>query len=173
MTFPEKKSIGIFLLNFKECIGISEGHKGAFLCYLCQKTAKPLLQSPLKHVSQWKTEACVYNSDHGTMQLVIVFTVWMEYNHTIWILNPFSLHASISVTFSLVYSSNLPLPKWRGIHLYDAVLHKSLGSDQLIVTGIVYHINDTCLACNAWNGSINKLWRSKIKYLPNGELPEA
>jgi len=37
------------------------------------------------------------------------------------------------------------LPEGGGIHLYNAVLHKSLGSHQLIVTGIIHNVNDTSL----------------------------
>jgi len=37
------------------------------------------------------------------------------------------------------------LPEGGGIHLYNAVLHKSLGSHQLVVTGIIHNVNDTSL----------------------------
>lgn len=46
--------------------------------------------------------------------------------------------------------SFLPLPERDAVHLYDAVLHQGLGSDQLIVAGIVYHIQDTTLAGDSY-----------------------
>jgi len=50
------------------------------------------------------------------------------------------------------------LPKGGGIHLHNTVLYKSLGSHQLIVTGIVHNVDDTGLAGDTWirqNGIVN------------------
>jgi len=44
----------------------------------------------------------------------------------------------------------IPLPVGKRVHEHDAVLHQGLGPDQLVVGGIVDHINDpglTCAAC--------------------------
>lgn len=43
----------------------------------------------------------------------------------------------------------VPLPVWKAVDEDDAVLHQGLGSDQLVVGGIVDHINDPGLACAA------------------------
>lgn len=45
--------------------------------------------------------------------------------------------------------SLVPLSEWGSINLHNAGLDEGLGSDQLIVTGIVDDINDTCLSCNS------------------------
>lgn len=45
--------------------------------------------------------------------------------------------------------SLIPLPVWKAVDEDDAVLHQGLGSDQLVVGGIVDHINDPGLACAA------------------------
>lgn len=45
--------------------------------------------------------------------------------------------------------SLIPLPEWKAVNKDDAVLHQGLGSDQLVVGGIVDHINDPGLACAA------------------------
>ena len=49
----------------------------------------------------------------------------------------------------------LPLSEWNAVHLYNAVLHQCLGSDQLIVTGIVHHIQDTTLASDGYSHKSN------------------
>lgn len=44
----------------------------------------------------------------------------------------------------------IPLPVWEAVDEDDAVLHQGLGSDQLVVGGIVDHVDDpglTCAAC--------------------------
>jgi len=43
----------------------------------------------------------------------------------------------------------IPLPEGKAVDEDDAVLHQGLGSDQLVVGGIVDHINDPGLACAA------------------------
>lgn len=43
----------------------------------------------------------------------------------------------------------IPLPVGKAVNEDDAVLHQGLGSDQLIVGGIVDNINDPGLACAA------------------------
>ena len=48
----------------------------------------------------------------------------------------------------IIQHSHSPLPERSGIHLYNAVLHKSLGSYQLVVTSIVNNIDETSLASN-------------------------
>ena len=40
----------------------------------------------------------------------------------------------------------IPVPEWCSINLDDAVLHQSLGPDELIVAGIVDDIQDPCLS---------------------------
>lgn len=45
--------------------------------------------------------------------------------------------------------SLIPLPVGKAVDKHDAVLHQSLGSDQLVVGGIVDHINDPGLPCAA------------------------
>lgn len=45
--------------------------------------------------------------------------------------------------------SLVPLPVWKAVNKDDAVLHQGLGSDQLVVGGIVDHINDSGLSCAA------------------------
>ena len=47
-----------------------------------------------------------------------------------------------------IQHSHSPLPERSGIHLHNAVLHKSLGSYQLVVTSIVNNIDETSLASN-------------------------
>ena len=42
--------------------------------------------------------------------------------------------------------SLIPLSKWSGINLHDAVLHEGLRSDQLVVAGVVHNIQDSGLA---------------------------
>uniref|UniRef100_A0A6G5A2U5 Putative secreted protein n=1 Tax=Rhipicephalus microplus TaxID=6941 RepID=A0A6G5A2U5_RHIMP len=41
----------------------------------------------------------------------------------------------------------VPLPEGGGINHDDGILHKGLGSDELVVARIVDHVNDTGLAC--------------------------
>ena len=48
----------------------------------------------------------------------------------------------------IIQHSHSPLPERSRIHLYNAVLHKSLGSYQLVVTSIVNNIDETSLASN-------------------------
>lgn len=43
----------------------------------------------------------------------------------------------------------IPLPVWKAVNKDDAVLHQGLGSDQLVVGGIVDHIDDPGLSCAA------------------------
>lgn len=45
--------------------------------------------------------------------------------------------------------SLIPLPVREAVNKDDAVLHQSLGSDQLVVGGIVDHVDDPGLACAA------------------------
>lgn len=45
--------------------------------------------------------------------------------------------------------SLIPLPVGKAVDEDDAVLHQGLGSDQLVVGGIVDHINDPGLPCAA------------------------
>lgn len=45
--------------------------------------------------------------------------------------------------------SLIPLPVWEAVDEDDAVLHQGLGSDQLVVGGIVDHVDDPGLACAA------------------------
>lgn len=45
--------------------------------------------------------------------------------------------------------SLIPLPVRKAVDEHDAVLHQGLGSDQLIVGGIVDHIDDPGLPCAA------------------------
>lgn len=45
--------------------------------------------------------------------------------------------------------SLIPLPEGKTVNKDDAVLHQGLGSDQLVVGGIVDHINDPGLPCAA------------------------
>lgn len=45
--------------------------------------------------------------------------------------------------------SLIPLPVWKAVDEDDAVLHQGLGSDQLVVGGVVDHVNDPGLACAA------------------------
>lgn len=44
----------------------------------------------------------------------------------------------------------IPLSERKAVNKDDAVLDQSLGSDQLIVGGIVDHINDPGFPCAAW-----------------------
>lgn len=44
----------------------------------------------------------------------------------------------------------IPLSERKAVNKDDTVLDQSLGSDQLIVGGIVDHINDPGLPCAAW-----------------------
>ena len=41
----------------------------------------------------------------------------------------------------------VPRAEWCAIDADNAVLHKSLCTYELIITGIVQHVNDSCLAC--------------------------
>lgn len=43
----------------------------------------------------------------------------------------------------------LPLSEGDAVNLHNAVLHQCLGSDQLIVAGIVHHIQYTTLAADS------------------------
>lgn len=46
--------------------------------------------------------------------------------------------------------SLIPLSEWKAVDQDDAVLHQGLGSHQLVVRGIVDHVDDpglTCAAC--------------------------
>lgn len=61
--------------------------------------------------------------------------------------NSYQLHSCLP-SQRLGIMSFVPLSKWGGIDLHNAGLHKSLGSDQFIVTSIVNDINNTCLSCN-------------------------
>lgn len=45
--------------------------------------------------------------------------------------------------------SLIPLPVGKAVDEDDAVLHQGLGSDQLVVGGIVDHVNDPGLPCAA------------------------
>lgn len=45
--------------------------------------------------------------------------------------------------------SLIPLPVREAVNEDDAVLHQGLGSDQLVVGGIVDHVDDPGLACAA------------------------
>lgn len=44
----------------------------------------------------------------------------------------------------------IPLSERQAVNKDDTVLDQSLGSDELIVGGIVDHINDSGLPCAAW-----------------------
>lgn len=43
----------------------------------------------------------------------------------------------------------IPLPVREAVNQHDAVLHQGLGSDQLVVGGVVDHVDDPGLACAA------------------------
>ena len=43
----------------------------------------------------------------------------------------------------------LPLPEGSGVNDHDGVLDKSLGSDPLVVGGVVHHVDDPGLAGDA------------------------
>ena len=43
-------------------------------------------------------------------------------------------------------NSLVPLPEWSGVDLDNTVLDQCLGSHQLVVGGVVDHVQDTCLA---------------------------
>lgn len=45
--------------------------------------------------------------------------------------------------------SLIPLPVGKAVNKDDAVLHQGLGSDELVVGGIVDHVNDPGLPCAA------------------------
>ena len=48
----------------------------------------------------------------------------------------------------LIYNTPLPLAEGSGVDDDDSVLDEGLGPDQLVVAGVVDHINDTGLAGN-------------------------
>ena len=49
----------------------------------------------------------------------------------------------------------LPLSEGDAVDLHDAVLHQCLGSDELIVTGIVDHVQDTALTSDGYKKKTN------------------
>lgn len=53
-------------------------------------------------------------------------------------------------TYSVIY---LPLSEWYAVHLYNTVLHQCLCSDQLIVAGIIHHIQDTAFPSDSCNNT--------------------
>ena len=62
-------------------------------------------------------------------------------------LNPPLLDTSIE-SLDFIY---LPLSEGYTVHLYNTVLHQCLCSDQLIVAGIVHHIQDTAFSSDSCN----------------------
>ena len=43
----------------------------------------------------------------------------------------------------------VPLPEWGGVNLDDTVLDQCLGPHQLVVGGVVDHVQDSRLACHS------------------------
>ncbi len=56
----------------------------------------------------------------------------------------------------------VPLPVGKAVDEDDAVLHQGLGSDQLVVGGIVDHINDPGLPCAACQHKIKRYKQKQI-----------
>ena len=50
----------------------------------------------------------------------------------------------------IVLSDYSPVTEGGSVNLDNAILHEGLGSDQLVVAGIVDDVQDTCLAGLAW-----------------------
>ena len=48
----------------------------------------------------------------------------------------------------------VPLTERSAVNDNNAVLHKGLGTDKLVVTGIVHYIHNTGLAGLAWRGKV-------------------